>query len=202
MAFDEEFIEFVKELFPSINPYTKEQVKNSIEQFNERGTTFSCYNDCDLAGICQGDIFRGVPFIKIAEDGSITKSVREGIVLSNSCDIEHDDYILVSPFYSFEEGDLSENQIAQVKKNLAYGYIYFPDESGETNFADFSQIESLPKSCIENGLSSGKMNKKHSLNLVGYYLLVCKLTIHFLRPEDTVLQGERKHLEYSIPTTM
>jgi len=35
MAFDEEFIEFVKELFPSINPYTKEQVKNSIEQFNE-----------------------------------------------------------------------------------------------------------------------------------------------------------------------
>lgn len=46
----------------------------------------------------------------------------------------------------------------------------------------------MPKHYLENGIENNKMRIKHSLNLVGFYLLLCKLTIHFMRSEDKQLQ--------------
>ena len=39
----------------------------------------------------------------------------------------------------------------------------------------------------------------YSLNLIGFYLLICKLTIHFLRPEDTGVQNSRQRLDFVLP---
>ena len=198
MIFDNSFIDFVTSLFPSISPYTQLQTKNSLEQFYENGKTFECYNSKSLDGLCQGDIISNTPVIKVGTDGTLLKSIRTVIVLSNSCDIENDDYILVAPFYSFTEAELTDSQIVEMKRNRFYGKMYFPDVSEEEMFADFSFVQALPKSLICNNLRENKSYLIHSLNLVGYYLLLCKLTIHFMRPEDTGVQKSRDRIDYQI----
>lgn len=38
-----DFINFVQELFPSISPYTKDKVKDSIKQFEVSGKKMICF---------------------------------------------------------------------------------------------------------------------------------------------------------------
>lgn len=194
--FDEDFIDFVTELFPSISPYTQAQTKTSLSQFYKNGKTFECFNAVKLNGICQGDIIDNITFFKISEDGKLNKYTGQGIILSNSCDIENDDYILIAPFYPINSTGFKEEKIKDLKNNRIYGLMYFPDVSEESVFVDFSQIQSFPKTYIKDGIKNKKLFHKHSLNLVGYYLLLCKLTIHFMRPEDSNLQKDREHIEF------
>ncbi|OJF76359.1 MAG: hypothetical protein BKP49_07770 [Treponema sp. CETP13] len=197
MKFEEEFITLVKELFPSIDPYIAANVKNSVQQFYKDGKTFSCYNASALKGITQGDIISNVTFAIIDSEGEIATYRTAGLVLSNSCDIENDDYILLAPFEPINQLGFDQSQINELKMNTLYGYIYFPDVSEEQVAVNLSRICALPKKIIRNSLKNKTMEIKHSLNLVGFYLLLCKLTIHFMRPEDTDLQNEREHLVYS-----
>lgn len=196
MTLDESFVDFVQSLFPSISPYTQAETKHSLEQFYKNGKTFECYNPAVLEGICQGDIIQNVPMFKVDENGMLSQIVRTVIVLSNSCDIENDDYIVVAPFFTFEEANLDKSKIEEMKLNKFYGKLYFPDVSEEPMFADFSFAQSLPKVKIQEAIAAGRMKILHSLNLVGYYLFLCKLTIHFMRPEDADLQKERKRIDY------
>ena len=198
MNFDNTFIDFVSSLFPSISPYIQAQTKLSLEQFYEKGKTFECYNTKSFDDLCQGDIIENIPIIKVAKNGKLEKALRTVIILSNSCDIENDDYILVAPFYSFTEAELSESQINEMKQNRFYGEMYFPDVSEEEMFADFSFIQALPKGFIYKSISEKKSRVLHSLNLVGYYLFLCKLTIHFMRPEDAGVQKSRERIDYQI----
>lgn len=196
MIFDNSFIDFVASIFPSISPYIHIQTKCSLEQFYKKGKTFECYNSKVLDELSQGDILSNIPIIKVEPDGTILKSIRTVIILSNSCDIENDDYILVAPFYSFTEAELSESQIVEMKQNKIYGKMYFPDVSEDEMFADFSFMQALPKSLILKCIEEKKSYLIHSLNLVGYYLFLCKLTIHFMRPEDSNVQGAREKIDY------
>lgn len=196
MIFDTSFIDFVTSLFPSISPYVQEQTKHSLEQFYEHGETFECYNTKSLGGLCQGDIVENVNVPIIGIDGSINIAERTVLIISNSCDIENDDYILIAPFYSFKEGGFSQSQIKELKNNRFFGKMYFPDVSEEEMFADFSYIQSMPKQYFYDGLKNNTMHIKHSLNRVGFYLLLCKLTIHLMRPEDKQLQEDREHIDF------
>ena len=198
MTLDESFVDFVQSLFPSISPYIEAETKHSLEQFYKNGKTFECYNPSVLEGICQGDIIENVSLIRVSEDGEITQAVRTVIVLSNSCDIENDDYIVVAPFFSFKEVNFNKSKIEEMKLNKFYGKLYFPDVSEEPMFADFSFAQSLPKRYFQESLKNNTMKILHSLNLVGYYLFLCKLTIHFMRPENADLQNERKRIDYSL----
>ena len=198
MTLDESFVAFVQSLFPSISPYIEAETKHNLEQFYKNGKTFECYNPSVLDGICQGDIIENVSLIRVGEDGEITQAVRTVIVLSNSCDIENDDYIVVAPFFSFTEVNFNKSRIEEMKLNKFYGKLYFPDVSEEPMFADFSFAQSLPKRYFQESLKNNTMKILHSLNLVGYYLFLCKLTIHFMRPENADLQNERKRIDYSL----
>ena len=196
MTFDNSFIDFVTNLFPSISPYVQEQTKSSLEQFYEHGKTFECYNVRNLGGICQGDIIENVSFPKFDDEGNFLISNRTVLVISNSCDIENDDTISVAPFYTFAEAGFNRAQISELQKNVIYNKIYFPDVSEEPVFADLSMIQSLPKSYFIKALENRTMNIKYSLNMVGYYLFLCKLTIHFMHPEDKDLQDNRERIDF------
>lgn len=191
---DNDFIDFVTTLFPSINPYTQDQAKRSMEQFYTKGQTFSCFNSRKLGGICQGDIIDEITFLKINETGDVLQYTGQGIVLSNSCDIENDDYIILAPFYPITATGFSPSKIEALKKNQLYGFMYFPDMSEPDIYADFSQIQSFPKKILKD------KKRLYSLNLIGFYLLICKLTIHFLRPEDTEVQKSRQRLDFILST--
>ena len=81
-----EFIDFCKELFPSISPYTRDQAKRAMEQFeNLYGNPKLVAHPKD-AELYQGDIYTEIPFLYTNENGEQTCIMRKAQLLTNTCD--------------------------------------------------------------------------------------------------------------------
>ena len=185
----DDFIEFVKKLFPNIDPYVEKQTRESLKQFASlNNTSVPMLTTFSENEINQGDILTNIPFYRIGDDGDYETVATSGIVISNSCDIENDDNILIAPMLDL--GQMDPKVIEGIKKNIIYGKIYFPENNKYVG--DFSLIQTFPKKLILDAFYENKIKKEYSLNLIGFYFLICKLTIHFLRPENEGVQLERK----------
>lgn len=184
-----EFIDFVTEVFPSIHPYTKEQVKASIQQFEKSGVQRNFSMHSALPYLAQGDIFGDlIPFIKQDKNGELSVLKAKAILLSNTCDSERDDILIFAPLIPIKSLDMDEQA---VKSNQIYRLLYFPDPLIEEYVVDLSLLNSFSRVMFENKLREGKFSKIMSLNDLGYYLFLCKLTVHLMRPEDTGVQKIR-----------
>ena len=184
-----EFIEFVSELFPSISPYTKENVLNAITQFDYEKLEWFRTNKLDY--LAQGDIIEKVPFTFYDETGKKTIILARGIILSNTCDISRDDNILVAPIFPSDE-ILNENQKKTMRANKYYDKLCFTNSELDNMFVDFTRTSTFNRKVIEK-LVSEKTKVEYSLNQYGYYLLISKITVYLLRPEDedtNVLRNE------------
>jgi hypothetical protein len=183
-----EFISFVEELFPSISPYTKEQVKQAIRQFNESGQQYKFCMHQPLEFLSQGDVIETLPFIRYDDQGNQMILKTKGILLSNTCDADNDDTIVFAPLLPIDKLGIDRSAITS---NLIYRFLYIPDAPLLGYVVDFSLINSFSKTLIEKGLKQGRLAKLASLNQFGYYLFLCKLTVHLMRPEDERVQADR-----------
>ncbi|MFD2614462.1 hypothetical protein [Paenibacillus gansuensis] len=183
-----EFINFVEELFPSIKPYTKENVKQAIKQFQSSGKTQKFCKAQPFPFLSQGDIVESLPFLRFTENGEEKRYVTKGMLLSNTCDAENDKEILFAPLLPIK--DLKVDELA-VKNNMNYRLLYIPDADLTDYVVDLSLINSYSKRLITHGISEGILKKTLSLNSYGYYLFLTKLTIHLLRPENEEVREER-----------
>ena len=66
----DEFIDFTQSLFPSISPYVKDRIKATIKQFELNGKKLDLFNYKAYEYLAQGDIFEGIPFTRLEEDGA------------------------------------------------------------------------------------------------------------------------------------
>lgn len=176
-----EFFNFVQELFPSISPYTKESVKKAIEQFNV--DSLEWFMPSIIDNLSQGDIIDCLPFSFIDENGNEIINLLKGIVLSNSCDIDNHDYIVIAPLFEIKDVLKNEDSINKLRKNQHYDKMCFTNSYLDNMFVDFSKSSSFNTNLVKK-LINGKTKVQYSLNQYGYYLLLTKLTIYFLRPED------------------
>lgn len=78
-----------------------------------------------------------------------------------------------------------------MKKNRVIDYMYIPDGSMMGRFVDFEIMNTFNKDLILHGLESGKLRRIASLNQLGYYFFVIKVTVYLLRKEDADTQKER-----------
>ena len=113
------YIDFVTSLFPSISPYIQEQAKFSIKQFYKTNNNFSCFTKFNDDVLLQGDIITQIPFILINDDGEEEEFITDGLIISNTCDIENDKNILVAPFIPIENMEGVED-INSLKNNLIF----------------------------------------------------------------------------------
>lgn len=58
-------------------------------------------------------------------------------------------------------------------------------------YIDFSRIQSFNKNLIVNLINSNKIKLEYSLSQFGWYFLLTKMTIHFMRVEDHKLFSTR-----------
>lgn len=183
-----DFVKFVEELFPSISPYTREEVKRSIRQFETLGrhTKFCLAQPFEF--LSQGDIIGNIPFVRFNEKGEQSTLSTKGMLISNTCDAENDDSILFAPLVPLSKitGD-----IHAMKNNLNYRLLYIPDADLDDYIVDLSLVNSYSRKLIEGGMTAGKIQKFSSLNKLGYYLFLSKLTVHMMRPEDSGVQSMR-----------
>ncbi len=183
-----EFVSFVEELFPSITPYTKEQVRQAIRQFEQSGQQYKYCMHEPVSYLAQGDIVDALPFIKYDEKGNQSLLKTKGILLSNTCDAENDDVVVFAPLLPIDKIKLERSVVTS---NLIYRFLYIPDSNLLDYVVDMSLINSFSKNLIETGIVQNKLNKVASLNQFGYYLFLCKLTVHLMRPEDREVQTVR-----------
>ena len=120
------------------------------------------------------------------------------MILSNICDISRDDYIIIAPLIEYDS-ILDRNQKMTVKANKYYDKMCFTNSQLDGYFIDFTRAAIFNRKLLLR-LLEDKTNVEYSLNQYGYYLLLTKLTIYFMRPEDegtNKIRAEERVMTYS-----
>jgi hypothetical protein len=194
----EEFIDFCTEVFPSINPYTVENVKSAMAQFQHEGKTFSVCRSSPLDYLAQGDIFSELPFTFFDRDGRQKLVYKPSILLSNTCDASRRDYLLFAAISDIETEPspeceaLSAQTIEDIKFNRINRFLYLPCTELERKAVDFELVTVISREAILKMMSNNKLKKNISLNEYGFYMLLSKLTVFFCRRQDAETEKERK----------
>jgi len=186
-----EYVKLLGQLIPPVDPDVARRVIESVRR--ERPTPSQLYATPAPAGICQGDIIGPIDFKWIGEDGEWVEDKGLGLVLSNSCDAEQDDYITVA--FCFEYGEfavdvaVSKNPdfVVGVANNCVTNLLFLPAAPGAGDLVcDLSTVLTASRPFLERGLADGSLQRFAALSPFGYYLFLSKLSLHYLRPEVEV----------------
>lgn len=185
-----EFIEFCHQLFPNIDPYTKEQAKKAMAQFEHSNqptlTRFERSQD-----LYQGDIFSEIPFFYIDDDGRQKIIKCKAQLLSNTCDASRDQTLLFAALHPLADLNSNQSMIEGIKKNQRYSAFYLNDHALSDEYVDFEMINTISREAFLSFIQAGKVRRIASLTLFGYYMFICKLTVFFMRPEDVEVNTNR-----------
>lgn len=183
-----EFIDFVDSVLPSVSPDLRDSAKSAILQFERTGETLKYMMLNPLKELSQGDIISKVPFSFFDESGSQKLFIADALVLSTSCHIDQKDKILLAPVFPL---DAFDGNLTDLKRNIIYDYMYLPDPVLSDKFIDFEYINTYHTDLIRKRIADGKITRMGSLNQLGYYFFLVKLTVYLMRKEDGDTLSER-----------
>ncbi len=185
-----EFIDFCTELFPSISPYTAEEAKKVMKQFeeNEKPQVVRTTKEFDLL---QGDIFSEIPFVYVDTNGEIRSFLAKAELLSNTCDATRDERLLFAAVRPLETFSDNKDAIEAIKQNKRYSAFYLTDHPLEDSYVDLEMVTTISRDLFNRLVEEGKVNRIATLTSVGYYMLISKLTVFFMRPEDVETNQNR-----------
>lgn len=183
-----EFIDYVDAVLPAVPMGTKEGVQEAIAQFEKDGEQIKYLTLKPLKEFSQGDVISAVPFCFFDENGKQQMFKADALVLSTSCHIDQKNKLVLVPVLPL---DAFEGSLVELKKNKVIDYMYIPDGSLSNMFIDFEIMNTFSKDLILAGIENGKIHRVASLNQIGYYFFVIKLTIYLMRREDAGTLQER-----------
>lgn len=176
-----EFIDFVESILPAVSPDTKNAAKEAIAQFEGKGEKLKYMTLRPLKELSQGDILSKIPFSYFGDDGEQKYFVTEALVLSTSCHIDQKNSVVLVPVFPLEK---FEGNIQELKKNKIFDYMYIPDGIMPDKYIDFEYMNTYSKKLIMLGFEKDKVCRIGSLNQLGYYFFIVKLTVYLMRKED------------------
>ena len=168
-----ELIDFVDSILPSVPMGPKEGVQEAIAQFEKDGEQIKYLTANPLSELSQGDIISAVPFYYFDSDGNQKMFKTDALVLSTSCHIDQKD------------------NFVELKKNKVIDYMYIPEGILINSYVNFEIMNTFSKELIMSGLKNGKLTRVASLNQIGYYFFIIKLTVYLMRREDIGTLNER-----------
>ena len=176
-----EFIDFVDSVLPSVDPDFRDGAKNAILQFERTGEQLKYTTLSPLGELSQGDIISKVPSVFFDDNGDERTFSADALVLTTSCHIDNKDKIVLVPVLPLEsfQGDM-----ASLQKNTIFDFMYIPDAILSDKFISFEYLNTYSKNLIFNGINAGKIKRVSSLNNLGYYFFVVKLSVFFMKIED------------------
>lgn len=184
-----EFIDFVDSVLPAVSPDFRDGAKEAIRQFERDGHQLKYMTLRPLEDLSQGDVIGKVPFCFFDKNGKQKQFMSDALVLTTSCSIDNKDRLTLAPILPL---DLFEGNTTELRDNIIYDYMYIPDGVLEDRFVDFGIMNTYSKNLIVHGLESQKLKRLGSLNQLGYYFFVIKLTVFFMRTEDAKTLNDRK----------
>jgi len=188
-----EFLDFVDSVLPSVDSETKDKAKAAIEQFEKEGNSVEYILPRKLPMLSQGDIISELPFSYFDQDGTQYIFRAKGMVISTSCHIDQKEVVNIVPVLpiDFLSTDISKRK--ELEKNRIFDYMYLPGRDLKDYFVDFSQMNTYSKNLILNGIEDGKIKRLFSLNQIGLYLFIIKLTVFLMRKEDLITFEAREN---------
>lgn len=182
-------------------PYylTKEAKENLAKALSEFPRKIDYYINLYPDEILQGDCWSFVEVIRF-EDG--TRKLVKGILLSNSCDVapenkrERPSMLTFSPIIKLNRYlellinvGLDEQQVnakmVAIKEQRVTTLFYLPKGAGldDDYVALLSDVHTVPYSAFDARKEKQKLS---TFSLVGFYLFLLKLSIHFCRFHEEV----------------
>lgn len=183
-----EFIDFVDSVLPAVSPDFRNGAKKAITQFEKNGEQIKYLTINPVNQLSQGDIISKVPFCFFEIDGKQKTFVSDALVLSTSCHIDQKNRMVLVPVLPL---DSFKGKINDLKNNTVFDYMYIPDGIMLDKFVDFEIMNTYNKDLILNGIQNDKIKRIGSLNQIGYYFFVVKLTVYLMRKEDSETLQER-----------
>lgn len=185
------FVGLITELFPSVDPTTATRCLREIADQDIDPARLFLPRPFDH--LAQGDIIHPVSFF-VGEDDEVTyRYDGPGVVISNTCDAEHDEHVLLAasfPLRVYLENNPTDE--TTLRSNCIFNLMFLPwvGADGRGIVTDLSWVQTHSRASIISTLRSGAIRKVASLSNIGFYLLLAKLTVHLLRPEtEEVLAG-------------
>ena len=187
----EEYVRLLGQLIPPVDPDVARKVIESVRR--DRPTPNQLYAIPAPAGICQGDVIGPATFKWVGDEGEWVEDRGLGLVLSNSCDAERDDYITIALCFEYQEfaADAAISARADfavgVANNLVTNLLFLPAVPGAGDLVgDLSTVVTVSRHFLERGLADGTIHRYSALSPFGYYVFLSKLSLHYLRPEEDV----------------
>jgi hypothetical protein len=165
----------------------KINLKNLVGQFDEKKEELYSHEENRI--LVQGDIITEIVFLNIIGNGKAIKKNLKGMIISNSCDIENDNSIVIAPVYNFEElasvHKNNDSYISDLKRNNIFERFYLPEFKEHKGFVtDFSEASSFSTDYLNESFKKSEINRIASLSQVGWYFLMNKLALYLFRPES------------------
>ncbi len=176
------FEEYCNQIFPSVDTEIQNAVRTAIKQINMDNKNW--FMPKLLPDLSQGDILSELPFTIQKEDGSTETYMTKGMILSNTCDLVRDDYIMIAPLYDISKGPFEEKQIKDLKDNVFSGKMCFKNSGLDNYFADFSQSTTFNRKLILEAMDRDFVKREESLTQFAWYMLLIKLTVYYMRVEN------------------
>lgn len=183
-----ELIDFVDSILPSVPMGTKEGVQEAIAQFEKDGEQIKYLTANPLSELSQGDIISAVPFYYFENDGNQKMFKADALVLSTSYHIDQKDKLVLVPVFPLTS---FKGNLVELKKNKVIDYMYIPEGILINSYVNFEIMNTFSKELIMSGLKNGKLTRVASLNQIGYYFFIIKLTVYLMRREDIGTLNER-----------
>ncbi len=147
------------------------------------------YSDLSLEQpFYQGDILTDSPFFIIPKDfGKKNKNIHieefTVMILSQTCDIQHRDFIVIAPVITIEKLEKSRvvnsDQIRSLRQQKTKYWFYLPNDNNfPESYVEFTKIVSIPKKLLD------KKKRIKSLSDLGRHWLAYKISDFFGRPID------------------
>lgn len=178
----------------------RENLEAVVQELQEmqagRGMTAANHED----QLLQGDVYSNVPWITRSE-GGLQASPRRVLLISNSCDADQDNpralpldltVVPVLKLSSYErmlaDGGVNraalQDQIRAIKRQEKTHVIFIPHGFGleEDMVALLDKVQSMPYEAFQ----SHDPARLAVLTQRGFWVLLVKLSMHFLRPHEGV----------------
>lgn len=204
MTFDVDTLRQQIPFYLTADPKQKELIKGlkALSEGANEGYFLATEEDPHANDMLQGDGWRGFQVFSFA---SGHRNMARGIVLSNSCDVSPENERVLPPKVTFapvvklssikvrfEERGLRHEQIEPrlqaIRSQAITSMFYLPADGplDEEHVALLDDLHSMP---IEAHREAAE--KLFTLSMVGFYLFIFKLSVHFCRLHENVDRSPR-----------
>ena len=174
------FARLLVEVFPSIEPENARAYLNTL--WSRPVVWTDLYANPLPTNICQGDIIAPITFVLQDDSGDFGEFTAAGMILSHSCDLE-DDYLVLAlcePAAAYAQ----HRSIGDLRNNTLFQTFFLRDVPGMGDqVVDLGTVQSFRRSVIFRDLQNGTVVRYSSFTQLGYYFLMAKMTVRWLRPQ-------------------